>query len=404
MGRAITIILSGFIMVLSVYRMNLHDFAREAVADTVDFYSEKQARLIAESGVRFMMTKLALEPAWRGQVQDLEIGSGLTDIKVRDRNDIGADVVQIHSDGAFNGSLDSVNVIFTLVQASERFSRFSYFSNREDNIWFYTDDTLSGPVHTNGRFKMSGTPVFYGLVSSVSSTYDTFGATFPDFTGGTEFGRTPIDLAFSFTELQDAAISGGNYVVNSDLYLKFQNDGSYQSKAGSGGSWQTFAIPENGVIASNRNVYVEGVLNGRITVASTKNIYITNDIVYADDPVASPDSDDLLCLVALQNVIIKDNSDNREVIRVHAAVLARDGSFKAENINFSPSTRLELFGGVVQDRRGVTGMLGNSEQGYKKHYTFDKRLVYMFPPYYPVAHGSVAENISKAKITILYWK
>ncbi len=404
MGRAIIILLTGFIMILSGYRGNMRDSATISAAGAYEFYSEKQTKLVAESGARVALTKLALEPEWRDELLDVAIAGGTADIRAIDRADIGADVVQVHAVGEFNGSEDSINVVFSVIEPSERFSRYSYFSNREDNIWFYSADTLSGPVHSNDQFNMTGAPVFYGLVSSVSSTYNTLGWTSPNFYGGTDFGRSSIDLSPDFTALWDAAFDGGHFVLNNTLYLRFQNDGTYQFKVGSGGSWQSQSIPANGVIASNRNIYVEGTINGKVTVATTKSVYVTNDIIYSDDPIANPDSEDVLGLVAFENVIVQDNSDNRDQVRIHATILVRDGSFRAENIDFTPSTRLELLGGIVQEVRGPVGMLGSPPSGFKKFYQYDDRLEYIYPPFYPVAGGALEGSQSKAKITILYWR
>ncbi len=403
MGKAILIILSGFIILYNGFRANIRNTANDAVEHVSTGYSKKQAKFIAESGINTAMATLKKSPGWTGQKLDVSIGGGLADILVFSRADISPNTVEVTCTGEFNSFFDSASVIIDVFPISDRFSRFAYFSNREDYIWFYSADTLYGPVHTNGRFNITGSPVFYGQISSVSPTYNTMGFTEPQFLGGTDFGREAIDLEPDFTELVNAAQNGGHLVLNNTLYLDFNNDGTYQYKVGSYGTWQTSAIPSNGVIASNRDIYVEGDLNGQVTIGTTKNIYITDDLVYSNDPRINPESDDLLGLVAYQNVIIKDNAATRDGISIQATILARDGSFKAEYIEFHPTATLNLYGGIVQEIRGAVGRLGSPPKGYEKLYQYDKRMEYEYPPFYPIAPGSTSNLIEKAKITIRYW-
>ncbi|MCP4724743.1 MAG: DUF4900 domain-containing protein [bacterium] len=404
MGKAILLVLSGFIILYNGFREDIRNTATDAVEYVSIDFSKKQAKFIAESGVNRALTTLKTSPGWTGQKLNVSVGGGSADINVFGRADISPTTVEVRCTGEFNNVIDSTGVIIDVFPISDRFSRYAYFSNREDNIWFYSADTLYGPVHTNGRFNMTGEPVFHGLISSVSPTYNTMGYTDPQFLGGTDFDRESIDLEPDFTDLVSAAQNGGHLIMDNTLYLNFNNDGTYLYKVGSSGTWQTASIPSNGVIACNRNIYVEGVINGQVTIGTTRNIYITDDLVYADDPGNNPESDDLLGLVAYDNVIIKDNSATRDGITIQGTILARDGSFKAEYIEFYPPARLNLYGGIVQEIRGAVGRLGSPPKGYEKYYEYDKRMEHEYPPFYPIAPGSTMNIIEKAKITIIYWK
>lgn len=403
MGRALIIILSGITILFSGFRLNIQDTATRAVGVSVLEYSAIQSKYIAESAINSIMTQLISDPNWRGNRNNISISGGSADVSVVSRPDISGSTVEIKSTSTYFGVTDTVKAVVDILPLSDRFSRFSYFSEDEDGIWFYSTDTLYGPIHTNGRFNLTGTPVFYGLISSVSPTYDTFGFTDPQFFGGTNFGSTPISLNVDFTELQNEAQSGGHYVSNSVLYLDFQSDGTYNYKIGSSGSWFSNPNPSNGIIAGNRNIYVEGVVSGQVTVASTRNIYISDDIVYADDPRTNPESIDLLGLVAMDDVIIVNNAENNLGVTIHAAILAMNGSFRAANINFSPVARLEILGGVVQDHRGAVGRLGGPPSGYEKYYEFDVRLEYIYPPFFPVAPNPGSNSYQSARITLRSW-
>ena len=403
MGRAVIMILAGMTVLFGGFRLNIQDTANEAVGNSILEYSAIQSKYIAESAINSIMTQLISDPTWRGNKSNISISGGIADVSVISRPDISGNTVEIKSTSLFYGVSDTVKAVIDIVPLSDRFSRFSYFSDNEDGIWFYSSDTISGPVHTNGRFNLTGTPVFYGLISSVSPTYETFGFTDPQFLGGTNFGTAPISLSVDFTELQNAAQSGGHYVSNSVLYLIFQSDGTYKYKVGSSGSWFTNPIPSNGIIAGNRNIYVEGVVSGQVTVATTRNIYISDDIVYADDPTVNPESTDLLGLIAMDDVIILDNAENNQGCTIHASILAVNGSFRAANINFSPVARLDILGGIIQDHRGAMGRLGGPPSGYEKYYEYDERLEYIFPPFFPIAPDSGSNSYQSARITLRSW-
>lgn len=404
MGRAIILIMSGFIMIFTGYKTSIQQTANETAANSVLRYSRKQARYIAESGVNAVLTQLRLDPYYRGIKTSVPVGGGFVDITVIDRNDLGDYTVEVKSVATYFGTVDSAAVVIDLIPLSDRFSLYSYFSNSEDGIWFYSSDTLSGPVHTNGRFNMTGTPVFYGHVSSVSPTYDTFGPTDPRFLGGTDFGSEEILLSPDFSDLQSAAQAGGHLVLNNKLYLRFLDDGTYDYKIGSTGSWQNTPIPQNGVIAGNKDIFVEGTVKGQVTISTTASIYIVNDILYSRDPLVYPDSEDIVGLVAGENVTIQDNPANRQGCTIHASILAKNGSFRAANINFYPTARLEIFGGIIQEHRGAVGRLGGPPSGFEKFYEYDERLEYLYPPFFPVAPGSTVNTVRTADIEVKYWK
>ncbi len=403
MGKSIMIFIAGFLIIAGIQIRNMNTTVRFTRSGLYAGYEKIMAANISNSGLEFAISKLTQNPDWRAGLNDLSFSGGRLTVTVLERPDISEYALEINSYSAFNGTPDSSNVLLTAVPVSNRFSRFSYFSNTEPTIWFYSLDTLHGPVHTNGQFHMSGTPVFYGLVSSSSSTYATLGYTDPQFHGGTNFGRESIELEPDMSELQYAAQNGGHLYLNNTLYIKFRNDGSYEYRTGAYGSWQTAALPTNGVISSNRSIYVEGVVNGSVTLATTGSIYVTNDLEYADDPEINPESDDILGLVALNDIVVKDNPENRIECRIQAVMLARNGSFKAEYTYFQPAGRLKVYGGIVQERRGAVGRMTSPPSGFKKYYRYDERMETLFPPFYPVAGGAVSNLTRKAIVEIICW-
>jgi len=403
MGKSIIIYVTGFMTIFALQLRNMGDTGNYAAMNLYSGYENIMAGNIANSGAEYALAKITQLGSWYDGLDNQAFADGTVNVTVTDRPDMGSGVLEIASYAAYGNAFDSTRVFLTAQIISDRFSRFSYFSNTEPVIWFYSQDTLFGPVHTNGQFHMTGTPVFYGLVSSVSSDYAENGYTAPRFFGGTDFGRNPIELNPDFTELQQAAFGDGHLYQGSTLYIEFTGDTTYRYRTGYFGSWNTRDLPDNGVIACDRDIYVEGTLDGQVTIVSWDDIFITDDILYADDPETNPESEDVLGLVAYDDVIVKDNSANRGGCTIQAAILAKDGSFKAENIYFSPSGRLELYGGIVQERRGAVGALGSPPTGFEKYYKYDERMELIYPPYYPVASGSLDNLDRKAYVKIISW-
>ncbi|MCP4726273.1 MAG: hypothetical protein GY863_14610 [bacterium] len=374
----------------------MNETSKEAEINLYDDYSKMMAKNIANSAVNIALYRISQDRDWRYGVNNLSLEGGTVNVSVTARPDIDTDALEINSYSAFNGFADTINVILSARPINNTFSRYSYFSDFEPVIWFYSADTLLGPVHTNGTFNMNGTPTFFGEVTSPNSPNLAGGAN-PQYLGGTNFSASPVTLPTDINQLRDAAVAGGHMETSGVLRINFLADGTYDYKVGTG-SWQNKAISStNGVIGCTKNINVTGVINGQVTVFSSKNIRINGDLIYNDDPKLNPDSDDICGLVALKNVIVNTTSDTR----IHATILALSTSFKANDIYFTPTARLELLGGIVQDQRGAVGTLAPS--GFEKFYEYDDRLEYMSPPYYPIAGGSSGGQFVNSLITFISW-
>src|SRR5690606_23645835 len=157
------------------------------------------------------------------------------------------------------------------------------------------------------------------------------------------------------------------------------------------------------------DVAISGVLRGRVTLATTGNIVIADDITYATDPAAAT-CNDILGLFAGNDIVVSDNAINAprnssgsywgsfdstpdEIIH---AVLLTLGSFTVENYGSGGSNYdlcegansgrgcLYITGGIIQDRRGAVGQRsGTAVTGYLKRYSYDQCAASAPPPYYP---------------------
>ncbi|RKY85443.1 hypothetical protein DRQ09_07295 [candidate division KSB1 bacterium] len=402
MGRSLILLICGFLSIFAYLRVNLSKVSEASIDNYLFHYKKIISKNISNSALNFAIQKLSRNRELRTTLNHISFSGGFFDVFFKERPEIGDDVLEIKAVSNYYNLIDSSIAVVRIRNISDRFSRYSYFSNTEPMIYFATGDTLYGPVHTNGQFHFTGVPVFYGLVSSVSPVYSTAGFTDPEFYGGTDFGRNAIKLPIDLSSLISAAQDGGFAVSGSELWLSFKSDGTFDYKIGSYGEWNNSSLSEiNGVIYSDKNIHIRGIVSGKVTICSMKDIIIEDDIVYADNPLDNPESEDLLGIVAKRNVIVKDNPQNRIKCEIDGSIMAVDGSFRAENIYFTPPGRLSLLGGIIQKTRGPVGTTLPS--GYKKYYKYDDRLEYIFPPYYPIADGSLEGLPAKVKIEIISW-
>jgi hypothetical protein len=162
-----------------------------------------------------------------------------------------------------------------------------------------------------------------------------------------------------------------------------------------------------GVIYVAGKLLLSGVLNGRVTVASSDNITIADDLQYAVAPGSAPClSSNMLGLLSAGSVYMADNTinapwdpgsgyrnyDDSNDDFLQAVVLTLN-SFTAENYSTGSGSAqpcqgtnwgrgcLYLTGGIIQGTRGAVGTSGGT--GYIKRYAYDVCAFQTPPPYFP---------------------
>jgi hypothetical protein len=159
--------------------------------------------------------------------------------------------------------------------------------------------------------------------------------------------------------------------------------------------WGNYAIPSNGLIFTEDNVWVDGQINtARVTVAAAKfpdnpaqrkNITVNKNLLYTNY-----DGRDVLSLVAQNNVNVGMYSDNN--LRIDAALMAVNG--RAGRYYYSHCS----VSGTDYDIRGTLNLYGiigtNKRYGYAytdgsgyqdRIITYDANLLYAPPPSFPLA-------------------
>jgi len=247
---------------------------------------------------------------------------------------------------------------------------------------------------------MAGTPVFFDKVTT-SKMIDPKPGTKTNnaiFKNGYETGVADVGWPTDLSELENASTAGGrNYTsevwVQLDPGTSANNDGwayvynsSTMSAASIIDSVDLSDPTFNGALLGEDRVHVQGTLDGKLSIASTEELRIEDNILYANRDLAT--SDDLLGLIAEENVTVVNNAANQTDCIIDASVFSRDGSFTAENYNLgAPRGTLQLNGSIVQNQRGPVGTFAGTtlKTGYLKKYRYDQRLADPFnrPPFYP---------------------
>lgn len=169
------------------------------------------------------------------------------------------------------------------------------------------------------------------------------------------------------------------------------------------------------------NLYVEGVLKGRVTVAAAQSVVVTGDLVLAGGLTGS----DMLGLVATNSVEAfhpwvatyspykpggsgyvwrsstssttdstvwprqySDPTGATSVtgLQIMGSIQTLQHSFYVQQYKVGASLgKLEVDGSIAQRWRGIvgTGSGSVSTTGYLKNYVYDTRLKYAAPPYFP---------------------
>jgi hypothetical protein len=229
------------------------------------------------------------------------------------------------------------------------------------------------------------------------------------FTAGREFPVSGINfnsVSSSLTTMEEAATGGhgkyfdstgwgrriilktnGTYDIctvysyqdkSFDISKYIKNNGAGTCLTCSGQCLSNYAIPDNGVIYVNDNIWVEGNIDDkRVTIAaggSEADIFIGMDNIR----YTNYDGSDVIGLVARRNVtVIRDTPND---LTIDAALIAKSGQVGICQ-NFTSKNSITFNGAIASYlqpfmMKGVNGFDNRT-------YNFDNNLLYFPPPYFP---------------------
>lgn len=153
------------------------------------------------------------------------------------------------------------------------------------------------------------------------------------------------------------------------------------------GGWSTYAIPDDGVIFVENNVWLEGAIDGkRVTIvaanllsSSLKSMHIGKDIRYTNY-----DCTDILGIIGQNDVEIYRGSETD--LRIDGALLAQSGRVGRDNYGTSDHKDvITVYGAIATNQRyGFSWTNGIISWGYTdRNLYYDNNLLYCPPPYFP---------------------
>lgn len=437
--------------VVQVILVSIVQYVASNVQYSLNIRSREQALQIAEAGIDFYRWYLAhnVEGKTASQIQAFWTGgtaygvgtayeadytdpSGATTGRYRlevTPPDTGTTAVMVKST-AWTYKHPNVQRIVQVRLRRPSWSEFSVLSN--DFIRFGSGTEVFGKIHSNYGIRFDG--VAHNTVSSAVSTYND-----PDHTGSNEFGvhtHNPVDplppaavpdkpavfeagrsfpvqtadfsgvladLSLMKAEAQ-AGTNGSRYFNNTSqgrhIILKANDtfdvrtvqsfNASTNEINNYSGGWSNYAIPDNGIIFVENNVWLEGTVDGRrVTVvaanlisSSQKTMYLGKDVRYTNY-----DCSDMIGLIGQNDVEVYRQSN--DVLRLDAALIAQTGRVGRANYTGTYATRdtITVYGAIASNERygfAWADAMGNHVSGYtNRNLYYDNNLLYCPPPFFP---------------------
>lgn len=439
----ILLIVMLMLLVLSVFGLGLMRLADADALKTATELHRTQAFWLADAGLREFVA-IVEEPRNRKRLDRVGtglIGSGVISKTIPDKGSYSVDIIEDFANigsgikgytvRATGTTLSGQQSSVAMHALTETWSVFTYASHIEGNIWFASGDEIgeegkdNGIQHTNGKFKINGTPKIWAEARSAHNRVD-----YNDgrneyvgdpnvFKNGLELRATEVDFSErNFEHLKEiippAHRLSGNYAI------EFDDEVYYLTEKSTGNITTNFISSINPEL-NERIIYVEGDIEVKgnvgtaVSIAAEGSLFITDDIVYTSsmeqdnsdghkswDESYQPEPDEVLGLFSGERVQVSEGWDIGDV-HIHATILVTDpdngnttyGGFGADwdgSRRYSytkPYGELYLYGSLSQYERAAVGLVGG--KGYTKRYNYDSRLTDNPPPGTPYSAFIVSQ-------------
>lgn len=364
----------------------------------------------------------------------------------------GSTIVKISSTGWLASNPEIKRTVLT-TYGKPSIAKYAFLQNA--NVWYGQKITVHGPIFSNGGIRMDG--VHDSTVQSAKQTYicgaetgctnqnscnlpctwsqSTSQCTCPGVWGQGgpqalwDYPVTPVDFnsfAVDFVAMQTAAQNTGVYLGPSGAYgyhITFTSDGNYTITRVTGAinrrGWSveggcenlyqdinsetpigTYSVSQKPVVFAEDHLWVDGVVNGKITVVAARfpldvnkmNIWINDSVTYV-----AKDGQSDLGLIAQNDILFA--LDIPQIFEIDAALLAQKGRVIRHNYRYpgcsnSPlAVRQELiiYGSLISNLKsywsygqGSAGFGNDPVSGFsQREVTYDPTLYFGPPPYFP---------------------
>ena len=282
------------------------------------------------------------------------------------------------------------------------------------NIVFADADRVNGPFHTNDDILVCGSPTFGRTagdnieVSAPAPGYTAScgGTGTPNFLGTYKSGAKLLSMPASNASL--ATIAQANYTFTGTTQITLNNN---SMSVTNGGTTVTRSLdpPFNGVIyvkngtcgatysapqtytepAGCGNVYVKGTSTRSLTIASERDIIVTDNLLRSGNVLMGLIANGFVRVYHPVSGTCGDTASGPfgpsiGDIEIDAAIMSIQHSFIVDNYNCgTPRGTLTVKGAIAQSFRGPVGTGGSSvATGYVKNYNYDDRFRVANPPFF----------------------
>ncbi len=334
-GKAALLVVFGLTFLFSAYQLKTGSVSSRVADNLANFFAQRMVHRIAVSGLNIAAAKLYEDNSWRGPMQNIAFQGGEFQLAFQS----AGDTLAVYSMAEYGGIRDTVIAFFSLENA---YTKYAWFTANENGVSWTPQDTVWGPMHTNSvlNHQNKNSIVFNGKVTAGKGISAPPKNSKTQFLGGYEIG-IEIPVVTHMNDLIHGAATGGYTFSHpsSLMRIEWNADGKvdiYRDSTRIADDVPLSTLAPNGGIysAGDIEIFGPGPVNtpaGGVTIGSGKNIILRNPITYADNPLTNPGSDDLLALVARNDIII-DNQDI-EYWNVQCVMMAINGSLTAIDMN-----------------------------------------------------------------------
>lgn len=439
---AILIISSAFIIVIYGVLFALttqFDFSRRQTASETAIH-------FAEAGINYYRWHLAHDP--NDYTSDVGIHDytdpqgdliGQFNIEVTPPEG-GSSIITITSTG-YSNEFANIDRTIEAKYGQPSFSRFAYMSN--SSSWYGTGITVNGEIRSNNGIRMDGTN--NSLVSSAKLEYNcgTETGCFPPEpkpgvwgSGGDQglwqFPVPSLDfdtLSFDFANMRDAAQDIGLYLDDSGdegYHIMFFDNGSIRinrvlstsfvrgysvpgqglGEEGAGGCRNlyqiitdeelvgTYNVSDAPILFAEDNLWVEGTVEGRITViaarfpiiSSNVDVWIPNSILYNDY-----DGSDALGLISQSDIFfardVPEDFNVDGVLMAQSGKIIRHGYFNwCGGSSEAVKDKLTINGSLISYFTSYWNFGAAPDSGFiEREINYDSSMLFNPPPYFPTS-------------------
>ncbi len=429
-----------FIAILTIFGLTILQWSALQIKAANQAQEKELSFQIAEAGIEYYRWHLAHDN------DDYQDGTGNSGPYVHDYKNTngnvlgqfsleidpppsGSTVVTIKSTGYLTSNPNLKRKIVSRVGIPS-YAEYSFLIN--SNTWFGNTEYIKGKLHSNGGIRLDGT--CDSIISSAKTTYictSVHGCNNEEkpgiwgIGGPQTFWKFPVPavdfniITTDLSKIKTNAQDQGVYLPHSGSYgyhLYFKSNGTfdvYQVTKLTSPYWykttysgyvnssidietktflQNYTIPSNGSIFVEDTTWVDGVIEGRVTLgvgafpenASTyKSAIINGNLIYNNK-----DGSDTIGIIAQKDIVIPKFSPN--ILEIDGVLLAQYGatqSYYYYPAGSSVKNQITTFGSIISSQIWTWSWVNGNDttiSGYQNTYTtYDANLIYAPPPYFP---------------------